>query len=175
MMPRYIRSMYIFNTPYRLLLFAALTPLLIGCCLWIRFINMPILEQLDARGETVQAEIIWVGDPYWVWQRGNYSRGGWRIDARYGYRTLAGEWIENQKTYVKQSATYLTVGRRFDVVYLPDDPAVHDSGYGNGYAGLGMIYALIPMILVSAFMTWFCWRRLPPDWAGPKLWPPLRS
>lgn len=167
--------MLVFNIPYRLLLFACLTLLLIGCCFWIRFINMPILDELDARGQTVQAEVIWVGEEYWVWQRGNYSRGGWRIDMRYRYRTLEGVLVEDEKTFVKQSATYLNVGRTFEVVYLPEDPAVHNSGYGNGYAGLGMIYALIPMIAVSAFMTIFYWRRRPPDWNGPKLWPPLTS
>ncbi|MEM0949831.1 MAG: hypothetical protein AAGK37_20705 [Pseudomonadota bacterium] len=167
--------MLVFNIPYRLLLFACTTVLLIGCCLWIRFINMPILDELEARGEPAKAEVIWVGKPYWVWQRGNYSRGGWRIDMSYGYRTQADQWVVDEKTFVKQNATSLTVGRSFDVVYLPDEPEVQNSGYGNGYAGVGMIYALIPMVFVCAFMTLFYWRRRPQDWHGPRLWPPIRA
>lgn len=167
--------MLIFNIPYRLLLFACLTPVLIGLCLWIWLINMPILEKLDARGETAQAEVIWVGEPYWVWQRRNYSRVGWRIDMRYHYRTLDGQWIEDETTFVAQNAKTLKVGRKFEVVYLPEEPATHNSKYGNGYAGLGMIYALIPMIAVCAFMAFFLWYRQPSTWQGPKLWPPFRN
>lgn len=163
--------MLIFNTPYRLFLFGCLTPLLIGGCFWIWLVSMPILGELEAKGETAQAEVTWVGEPYWVWGRSNYSRGGWRIDMRYHYETRDGLRVEDEKTFVKQNATNLRVGRTFDVVYLPDDPSVHDSNYGNGYAGLGMIYALLPMIAVCAFMTVFLWRRCPPDWTGPKLWP----
>ncbi|MEM9306124.1 MAG: DUF3592 domain-containing protein [Pseudomonadota bacterium] len=165
--------MLLFNVPYRLLLFACLTLVLIGCCFWIWLVNMPILEKLNADGKTVQAEVTWVGEPYWVWQRGNYSRGGWRIDMQYGYRTHTGQWIDDKKTFVKQNAKYLTVGRTFDVVYLPENPTIHNSNYGNGYAGAGMIYALIPMITVCAIMVLYYWRRRPPDWDGPKLWPPL--
>lgn len=165
--------MLVFNTPYRLLLFATLTVLLVGCCFWIRFINMPILDELDAVGETTRAEVIWVGQPYWVWQRGNYSRGGWRIDMRYRYLTLGGRWIEDEKTFSEQSATYLEVGRTFEVVYLPNEPDVHNSSYGNGYADVGMIYALLPMIALSAYMTFYYWRRRPANWQGPRLWPPL--
>ncbi|MEL6171051.1 MAG: DUF3592 domain-containing protein [Pseudomonadota bacterium] len=167
--------MLVFNVPYRLLLFAILSVLLISLCFWIRFVNMPILEELDSRGETAKAEVIWVGEPYWVWQRGNYSRGGWRIDMRYAYRTLNGRLLKDTKTFVKQNAKNLRVGRTFDVVYLPSDPIIHNSKYGNGYAGLGMIYALIPMIAVCAFMTFFYWRKRPPNWQGPKLWPLIKS
>lgn len=167
--------MWIFNIPYRLLLFAGLTVALIVVCFMIKFINMPILDALDERGHATQAEVIWVGEPYWVWQRGNYSRGGYRIDMRYAYVTRDGQRIEDEHTMVKQNARSLVVGRRFDLVYLPEDPVIHDSDYGNGYAGIGMIYALIPMIAVCAFMAVFFWWRLPPGWQGPKLWPPLRA
>ncbi|MEM9433040.1 MAG: DUF3592 domain-containing protein [Pseudomonadota bacterium] len=175
MMARYLAGMFLFNTPYRLFLFACLTLLLIGCCFWIRLINMPILDALEARGENTRAEVTWVGEPYWVWQRGNYSRGGWRVDMVYKYRTRAGAVIEDRKTLVKQNAKNLKPGYRFEVVYLPDDPTTHDSQLGNGYAGPGMIYALIPMIFVCIGMTVFYWHRRPPGWAGPKLWPLLAS
>ncbi|MEM1389256.1 MAG: DUF3592 domain-containing protein [Pseudomonadota bacterium] len=166
--------MLVFNVPYRLLLFAGLTAALIVCCFCIWLINMPILEALDARGEKTQARVEWVSEPYWVWHKRNYSRGSYRIDMVYSYQTRDGQRIEDEKTLVKQNARNLTPGFTFDVVYLPDDPAIHDSDYGNGYAGLGMIYALIPMIGVCAFMTVFFWRRRPPNWQGPKLWPPFQ-
>ncbi|MEM0948069.1 MAG: DUF3592 domain-containing protein [Pseudomonadota bacterium] len=167
--------MLVFNTPYRLLLFTSVTLLLIGSCFWIRFVNMPILEELNARGLTAQAQVVWVGEPYRVLRRGNYSRTGWRIDMKYQYRTQSGVLIEDEKTFVKQNAKRLTVGRTFDVVYLPDAPAIHNSAYGNGYAGAGMIYALLPLIAVCAFMTMFYWRRRPAEWTGPKLWPPIAA
>ncbi|MEM9349124.1 MAG: DUF3592 domain-containing protein [Pseudomonadota bacterium] len=167
--------MRVFNIPYRLLLFASTTVLLIWCCFWIVLIHLPILDQLETRGNETQAEVTWVGEPYWVWQRGNYSRGGWRVDMHYRYSTEDGQSIEDKKTFVKQNAKYLEVGRRFDVVYLPEQPSVHHSDYGNGYAGLGMVYALIPLIGVCAFMTLFYWNRRPLNWKGPKLWPPISS
>lgn len=167
--------MLVFNTPYRLVLFASTTLLLVGCCFWILFINIPILEQLEDRGKTVQAEVTWVGEPYWVWQRGNYSRGGWRVDIHYRYLTQAGQWIDDEKTFVKENAKNVKVGRSFSVVYLPEEPSVHDSNFGNGYAGVRMIYALIPLIGVCAFMTLFYWQRRPPNWKGPKLWPLISS
>ncbi|MEM6634725.1 MAG: DUF3592 domain-containing protein [Pseudomonadota bacterium] len=166
--------MRVFNVPYNLLLFAVTTVTILGACLWIVFVNVPILDELDARGERTQAEVIWVGEPYIVFQRGNYSRIGWRVDMRYAYRTRSGIRVEDKKTFVKQSAKYLAVGRKFDLVYLPDRPSVHNSAYGNGYAGTGTIYALLPMAAVCAFMTLHYWRRRPSDWEGPRLWPPFR-
>ncbi|MEM9437567.1 MAG: DUF3592 domain-containing protein [Pseudomonadota bacterium] len=167
--------MRVFNIPYDFLIFCFTTLVILGACLWIFFINLPILEALDDRGIEVRAEITALSDPYIVAQRGNYSRYGWRVDMSYRYQTQTGEWIADENTLVKQRARKLEVGQDFKVIYLPDRPEIHDSGLGNGYGGVGMIYALLMLAAVCAGMTVFHWVRLPRDWEGPQLWPPISN
>lgn len=167
--------MKVFNVPYRLFMFALLTVSTCFACLFILVVNMPILNALEARGIHTQAEVLSITRPYVIFQRGNYSRIGWRQDMRYGYLTQAGDWIEDEKTLVKQNARTVHVGRQFDLVYLPDRPHVHDSDLGNGYGGMGMLYALSIMSLFCAGLSVILARRLPEGWGGPKLWPPLSN
>lgn len=166
-------GMRVFNIPYRLFIFSLTTASILGACIWIALYNLPILKALEERGEAAVAEVTWAGEPYWVFQRGNYSRIAWRQDMRYAYVTRAGDRIEDAKTMTKHAARNLRVGRTFDLVYLPDRPHIHNSSYGNGYADVGMIYALLALGAVCAFMIFYCWRQRPADWEGPKLWPPL--
>ena len=167
--------MKVFNIPYRLFMFALLAVSTCVACLFILIVNMPILNDLEARGIHTQAEVLSISAPYMIFQRGNYSRVGWRQDMRYGYHTQDGQWIEDEKTLVKQNAKTVRAGRKFDLVYLPDRPHVHDSDLGNGYGGMGMVYALSIMSLFCLGMAVVLARRLPKGWDGPKLWPPLSN
>lgn len=165
--------MRVFNIPYGLFIFGLTSFVLFGACIWIAFYNVPILNALEEHGEPAQGEVIWVGEPYWVFQRGNHSRIAWRQDMRYVYVTRAGQVIEDEKTFSKHGRSGLRVGITFDLTYLPNTPHIHHSDYGNGYGGWGMLYMLLGLGAVCSFMSFYYWRRCPDDWDGPRFWPPL--
>lgn len=163
--------MRFFNIPYRLFALAIVTVLILGGCFWIAIVNLPILKALDHRGINVEAEIIWVGEPYRNWLRRQNNTGGLRQDIVYAFRTERGELIEGSVNKKKRYATGLTLGRKFSVTYLPDRPHIYHSDLFKGYAGVGMIQALLILATATGLIVAYLWLRMPSSWSGPNIRP----
>ena len=163
--------MRFFNVPYRLFALAIVTSVILVACLWIAIVNLPLIKALDDRGVNVEAEIVWVGAPYRNWLGRQNNSGGLRQDIVYAFRTEQGALIEGSVNKKKRYATGLTLGRKFSVKYLPDRPHVYHSDLFKGYAGVGMIKALLIMATVTGMIVAYLWLRMPREWRGPSLRP----
>ncbi|MEM9123737.1 MAG: DUF3592 domain-containing protein [Pseudomonadota bacterium] len=163
--------MRFFNVPYRLFMLGLITLLLPLMCAWIALVNLPLLEALEQRGKTTTAQIVWAGEPYWDWSGRASNSGGMRQVIRYGFHTEQGEWIERSVNRKVRYSRELTVGRTFDVTYLPDRPNVFHSTLFKGYAGVGMIKALLLLAGGTGLVTLYLALRMPQGWRGPRLRP----
>ncbi|MEM6539308.1 MAG: DUF3592 domain-containing protein [Pseudomonadota bacterium] len=164
--------MRVFNIPYRLFILAVMQVATLGAVLWIVIVNRPILEALETRGVQTQAEIVERSPPRRNWlARQTGAAGGVRVDIRYGFHTASGEWIEDTHNKRERYSTGLTVGRKFNVTYLPDEPDTFHSDLFKGYAGLPMAFALVALFaMVGLIVVYLCY-RMPRDWGGPRRYP----
>ena len=86
--------MRFFNVPYRFFALAVVTSVILVSCLWIAIVDLPLLQALDDRGISVEAEIVWVDEPYRNWLGRQNNTSGLRQDIVYAFRTEQGELIE---------------------------------------------------------------------------------
>ncbi|MEM8636887.1 MAG: DUF3592 domain-containing protein [Pseudomonadota bacterium] len=164
--------MRVFNIPYRLFILAVMLAAILGMVFWILVVNRPILEALEASGVQTQAEIVERSQPRRNWlARQTGAAGGVRVDIRYGFHTSDGEWIEDSLNKRGRYAKGLTVGRKFNVTYLPDQPEVFYSDLFKGYAGTSMASALLALCAVISLVVFYLGYRMPNDWGGPKYRP----
>jgi len=147
------------------------TVVVLGGCVWVAIVNLPILRALDDRGITGEAEITWVGEPYRNWLGRQNNTGGLRQDIVYTFQTEQGALIEGSVNKKKRYATGLTLGRKFSVTYLPDRPHIFHSNLFKGYAGVGMIQALLILATITGVIVAYLWWRMPSSWRGPSLLP----
>ena len=161
--------MRFFNVPYRFFALAVVTSVILVACLWIAIVDLPLLQALDDRGISVEAEIVWVDEPYRNWLGRQNNTSGLRQDIVYAFRTEQGELIEESSNKKKRYAKGLTLGRTFYVTYLPDRPRVYHSDLFKGYAGVGMIKALFILATGTGLIAAYLWVRMPRSWSGPSL------
>lgn len=160
--------MRIFNVPYRLFLFSGLSLTLPGLMLWIVVVHLPLLAELDRIGQRAVAEVTFVSAAY---DRVRATRGGGVRDVHFRFATDDGTSVEGVITEYAYARNRTAVGDTFGITYNPDDPSIYDTDRGGRYADEGMLIPLGGLSLLVLGLSAWEWRRLPPGWRGPRLWP----
>ncbi|MEM1064862.1 MAG: DUF3592 domain-containing protein [Pseudomonadota bacterium] len=160
----------IFNMPFRMAVALFMVPLLLFMSAWILIVRMPVQEALEARGVTTVAVVEAVS----TYRDPRPTRGGRREVVTYRFTTANGQVFTST---LKRSYNYnrpVTVGRRIDVTYLPEDPDAHFTSLHPYYTREAVAYLLLPIALLLLGIGAYESRRLPREWEGPRLWPPIR-
>ncbi|MEO1747423.1 MAG: DUF3592 domain-containing protein [Pseudomonadota bacterium] len=164
-------KLWLFNMPYRLVLFGTVFLILLAGTLWVAIVRLPVQADLETRGIETTAIITNVRYE----RRYRPTRGGRTEIISYEFTTISGQKISDE---LRRSYNYngeKQPGTVFSLIYLPERPDHHLSDYRPVFASAGIVYTTFTAALIFLILfTYELW-RLPTDWSGPRLRPMFKT